>query len=268
MSTTTDLTEIKLTLGGVARGEWIRFRTLRSHRWSLLVATLLIAGLGITSAAILVQSGQADGFSDATDPTGMALDGVVITQLVVGVLGALTVTGDYQTGLIRVGLATVPRRSWLFGAKAVVLAGSVLAGMLVAVLVSFVVTQQVLSRGGEPSATLTDPGAVRALVGAAGYLAGVGLAGLSLGFLLRSTAGAVAAVVGGVYLMPELLRLVTPADLFETAGRYLPSQAGQSMFRIGDDPTALSPVPAALVFGLWIGLLLLGAATAFRRRDA
>ena len=51
----------------------------------------------------------------------MAILGAPFGQIVVAVLGALVITGEYSSGQIRSSLAAVPRRSRLFWAKAMVM---------------------------------------------------------------------------------------------------------------------------------------------------
>jgi hypothetical protein len=73
--------------------------------------------------------------------------------------------------------------------------------------------------------SISEPGVLRAVFGGALYLAAVGLLGIGLGFILRRTAGAVAALVGLLVLAP-LVGGFLPASFQESAGKFFPAQAG------------------------------------------
>jgi hypothetical protein len=49
---------------------------------------------------------------------------------------------------------------------------------------------------------------------------------------------------------------------------YLPSEAGQAMTTLVEDPQRLSPLAGFGVLVGWVGALLTGAAIALKRRDA
>ena len=54
------------------------------------------------------------------DATQRSLAGLILGQLIITVLGALTVTSEYSTGMIRTSLTVQPRRGTLLAAKGVV----------------------------------------------------------------------------------------------------------------------------------------------------
>ena len=97
------------------RSEWTKLRSVRSTFWTLLAATVLTIGLGA-----LISNGFAGNYSSSSpsdqatfDPTNISLTGLILGQLAIGVLGVLTVTSEYSTGMIRTSLAAVPRRGRL-----------------------------------------------------------------------------------------------------------------------------------------------------------
>jgi len=81
-----------------------------------------------------------------------------------------------------------------------------------------------MSLGGVPLATLSDPGVLRAVAGAAVYLTGAGLIGLAVGALLRNTAAAITTVVGALFVVPGLFQLL-PQSWDDNVAPYLPSNA-------------------------------------------
>ena len=93
----------------VVRAEWTKLRALRSTWWCGLLAVVLIVGLG----AAIAGSGAPYKISAGNSAAGgvtISLVGVVIAQLVLGVLGVLLFSGEYATGMIRATLAVVPSR--------------------------------------------------------------------------------------------------------------------------------------------------------------
>ena len=132
-----------------------------------------------------------------------SLTGTFFAQLAVGVLGVLLITGEYSTGMIRSSLTVVPRRLPMLWGKLAVFAGVVFLTMLVASFTAFFVGQALLS-GQHLDASLSDPGALRSVVGAALYLTVAGMTALALGALLRNTAAAITTFVAVFFVIPPL----------------------------------------------------------------
>ena len=263
---------LKVTQARVIRSEWIKFRSLRSTVYTLAAAAVLLVGLGLLFAA--VQSGQVSGPGgganrDVEDATTVTLSGVILAQLIIGSLGVLFTAGEYSTGMIRSSLAAVPRRLPVLWGKAIVFAGVVFAVTTVAAFLAFFGGQAVLSAGGAATASLGDPGVLRAILGAAVDLTGIGLLGLALGALLRNTAGAISTLFGVVMLLPGVLGLL-PADFSSAVGPYLPSNAISAFMTPVAAPgaTTLSPWTGLAVFVGYIVVLLGLAAVSLRKRDA
>lgn len=182
----------RVTAMRVLRSKWTKLRTLRSSAWSLLVAAALIVAVGVLLCMARSSSwrpSDASGF----DPTATSLTGVYLAQVAIGSLGVLMITGEYASGLIRLTLAAVPRRLPVLWAKALALAALSLAVCVPALLTAFLAGQHVLAAHHVGTA-LGRPGTVRALLGGALLLVGVGLLGLGLGGLLRNTAAALTAL--------------------------------------------------------------------------
>lgn len=259
----------RLTAAGVVRSEWVKLRSVRSTSLTLLGGGLLVVGFGLLSAAVASgevatpQGGATPDFS----PTQIALNGVSLAQLVLGVLGVLVMTSEYSTGTVRTTFAAVPRRLGVLWAKAGVTATAVLAVAAPSVLLAFVGAQAVLEAGGEPTALLGDDGVLRAVLGSAAYLAGVSLLGVALGALLRSAAAALSALVAGLLLVPGLLGAVLPSSWEDAVLPYLPSTAGEAFTSVTTDASQLSPGAGLAVFTAWVVVLLGLAAWRLRTRD-
>jgi ABC-2 type transport system permease protein len=257
----------RVTQARVVRSEWTKLRTLPSTAWSLLAAVALIVGFGALYCLVRVTRPPSDPAAAAAfDPTAVSLSGVQVAELAIGILGVLLVAGEYATGTIRTSLAAVPRRLPVLWGKAVVFGLTVLVLCLPAVLAAFLVGQSILSAE-QLDITLSHPGVARAVVGSALYLSAVGLLGLALGALLRSTAWAVAGLFG-VLFGPQLLTGLLPAAWSDRVYPYLPGPAGVAVTAVQPDPAALAPWSGFGVFCLYIAVGLAVAAWQLRRRDA
>ncbi|UVS78660.1 ABC transporter permease [Actinokineospora sp. UTMC 2448] len=228
------------------RSEWTKLRGLRST-WITAASTVGSgAALGVLGAADLTAP------PEDWDPTAASLKGFLFAQLVIGMLGALSVTPEYATGTIGTSLAAVPARSRLLAAKAAVVAAIAVATGLATTLVSFAAVQLMLDGAGLPPATLADPGVPRALVGGTLYLAIIALIGVAVGALTRSTTSSLAVLVGALLLVPALAPGL-PAPLGDWLARHWPITAGQAVYTVVPTDGALTP---------WLGLAILAAAAA------
>lgn len=257
---------LRVTQTRVARAEWTKLRTVRSTAWTLGVAVLLTIGLGALIAA--VTSSQYDSFSAADkltfDPVTVSLAGITFSQLAIAVLGVLVVTAEYSTGSIRASLTVVPRRLPVLWAKLGVFGGVVLALALSMTFASFFLGQALL---GDLGVSLGDDSALRSVLGATVYLTAVALLAVAVGSLLRSTAGAISALVGVLFVLPPLTELL-PSSWTDAVLPYLPSSAGNAMFGggLGQDDL-LSPGGGLAVLCAYVVVLVGAAAWRLRRVD-
>ncbi|MDP9092158.1 MAG: ABC transporter permease [Actinomycetota bacterium] len=265
-----DLGPGRVTQLGVIRSEWIKLRSLRSTWFSLLAAVLIVVGLGTLFSGL-----HAHRMQDSIGPNGkiifdatqISLRGVFLAQLAIGVLGVLVIAGEYSTGMIRSSLAAVPHRYPVLIAKALVFAVVVFVVSVVAAFIGFLLGQQAQAST-HAQATLSTPGAERAIIGAALYLTLIGLLGVGLGFLIRNTAGAIATLFGIVLVAP-LLANALPTPYSTDISKYLPLNAGsQILTTINPDPNMLSPWAGIGVTALYAVASLIAGAVILNRRDA
>ena len=254
----------RVSTWNVIRGEWVKFWSVRSTKFTLLAAGVVTVMFGMIFSAV-ADSDEATGPAALlTDTLDLALAGMGLSEMIVGVLGVLLVAGEYSTGLIRTTFAAVGRRTKVLWAKAAVLGASVFAMAAVAVTAAVVLGQTVYA-GDLATVPLAD--ALDVIVGAVVYLTGIGLIGLALGFLLRSTAAGIATLVGGVFIGPNLLNLL-PDSITDVFMKYLPSEAGSAMMTQVRDPDLLSRGAGYVVFIAWVVGLLGFAGYLLRKRDA
>jgi ABC-2 type transport system permease protein len=215
-------TRLHVSQARVVLSEWTKFRSLRSTVYTLLIAAVLMIGLGAVLAGIAAS--QPKGLDAGATAISTSLTGTFFAQLSIGVLGILLITGEYSTGMIRASLAVVPARLPMLWAKLAVCTGAVFVTMLGSSFIAFTIGQALLSRK-HLDASLSDPGALRSIVGAALYLTVAAITALALGALLRNTAAAISTFVALFFVIPPLAPLL-PASWSGHFVQYLPSNAG------------------------------------------
>ena len=266
---TVGLPGLRVTQARVLRSEWTKFRSLRSTVWTLLVAVVLMIGLGALFSAVTASQYHTFGAADrlSFNPISTSLNGTLFAQLAVGVLGVLLISGEYSTGMIRSSLTAVPQRLPMLWAKLAVFAGITFVVMLVASVVSFLLGQSLLSSH-HLNVGLSSPGALRSVVGVALYVTVAGLIGLALGALLRNTAAAISTFVGVFFVLPPLAQLL-PSSWTSHFVQYLPSNAGSAIYGGGRDVAhALSPWAGFGVMCAYAAVVVGFAAWRLKRVDA
>jgi ABC-2 type transport system permease protein len=254
----------RVTQARVVRSEWTKLSALRSTWYCALIAVIVLVGVGALAAGgkpYVVSAGN-----PAATAVSVSLYGVLLAQLVFGVLGVLAFSGEYGTGMIRATLAVVPSRLPVLWAKLLVLAGLVLPVTLLAALAEFFVATAIQSARGGSAISLTDPGVLRTVIGASLYLTVTAVIGLALGALLRRTAVGVSAFAG-MFLVAPLMVAQLPHSVARIAP-YLPSSAGGALW---GQPLATHPLGPWAGFAVLCGyaVVLIGlAAWRLRRRDA
>ena len=256
---------------GVARSEWTKIRSLRSTYWTFMVTAGLTIGLGS-----LFSLGRTSGRSSGRDPltanfnaAGFAFNAMFLSQLAIGVLGVLVITAEYSSGMIRTSFTAVPQRGSLLAVKATVFA---LVTFVVATLTAFLTffsSQAILNRGTlKLGVSITSPHALRIVIGASLYLTVCSLLGVALGALLRSTAAAVTALAGLLFILPILMNFLPVSWHRDAIAQWLPSNAGIQIIEKTTQPLQLSPWAGLAVFAGWVVLAFAAALVLLRRRDA
>lgn len=251
---------------GIVRAEARKLGTVRSTWWTLLAAVAANVAVGAALGALL-PSHLSSHQKSAIDTVRVSLGGLHLSQIAIGMLGVLAITGEYSTGMIRATLTAVPQRRPLLAAKILVLTASTAVTMTVACLGAYLAFQAFLPAGDPMHTTLADPAVLRAVIGAALYLAVLALLGFGLGALLRSSAGATAALLG-VLFVPTLLAALLPQNWQDTIGGYLPMNAGDAVYSLRPEAHMLRPWAGFGVFCLYSAVALIAAFVLISRRDA
>ena len=249
--------------GWALRSELTKIRTVRSTYWTLLALVAVMVVVGVFTCAFTGPGQVGPGY----DPTFLSLDGLILGQLIIAVLGALTITSEYSTEMIRTSLTVQPRRGTVFAAKAAAFAIVTLAAGLAASFTSFWLGQAVLARR-HIGTSLSHPHVLRAVLGAALFLAVSGLLSLGLGAVVRYTAGAIMAAIA-VLLLSLILEAFLPGAWQAVLDKWIPFNAGSQIWSTVRVPSAhqFSPWAGFAVFTAYAAIALGAGLVLFLRRD-
>jgi len=253
--------------GNLLHSEWTKLRSVRSTYWTAGVAVLASVALGIAICARTAYNiKRGDQSLDGFDPTLTSLNGLYIAQVAIGVLGVLTISSEYSTGLIRATLTAVPQRRAVLAAKGLVFA---IATLIAGEIMSFTAfgIGQVLLAPAHAGASLTQPGVARAAIGGGLYLTTVGLLGFGIGALVRHTAGALSTFFGVLFALTVVTDLL-PTNWRNDVINYLPANAGSQILTVVHSPRALTPWEGLGVLSLYALAAIAAATILITRRDS
>jgi ABC-type transport system involved in multi-copper enzyme maturation permease subunit len=251
------------------RSEFTKIRSTRSTYWTLFA--LIVVCIGIGALACAGTASHPQGISPAGfDATQQSLAGLYVGQLVIAALGALTITSEYTTGMIRTSLAVQPRRGVVFAAKGVVFAVVTLITGLITSFGSFFIGQAILSSAhAHLAATFGQPNVLRAVIGGALFLTACGMLAYGLGAILRHTAAAISTAIGLLFVLTVLVQFM-PSSWRDSVDRWLPALAGSQIWATKVSPGA-HQFPAwggfAVLAG-WAAVAIIAGLVLFRTRDA
>jgi ABC-2 type transport system permease protein len=253
----------------VARMEWVKLRSVRSTWWVLGIVAAGMIGLAILSLATYSSHYTHMSAADRAsfDPTENSFVGLAIGQLIMATFGALAITSEFSSGMIRATLAAVPNRPLLLAAKAAVAGAVALAAGEILAFAGFLAGQAAVASPA-PHATLGQPGVLRAVLMAGAYLCVAALIGLGLGAIIRHTAGAIGAAVGLIFVLPLVL-LPLPISAQHATMKFLPELiAENSLTAVKPVTWALSPWAGLGMLCLYTAALLGAGAILLAKRDA
>jgi ABC-2 type transport system permease protein len=248
--------------------EWIKLWSLRSTYLALAAAVIAtpVVSLGVAQANIsYIRSGQPHGL-DQIDAMATSFRGIAIAQLIIGVLGALTITGEFGSGLIRTTFAATPQRGAVLAAKATVIGVVTLVFGQVLAFGVFLGTQAILGRI-HAGLSIAAPGVFRSVSGTGLYLAVVALLGLGIGALVRHTAAAIATIVVFFFLMPQIPGVLPTPWNYRFADAF-PSTAVQQLSTLTPTTHLLTLSQSYILLLGYAILVPLVGALVVRRRDA
>lgn len=259
----------------VLNSEFIKFRTLLSTL-VLLGSTVLVMvgfaaltawGIGQFSEVGMQDPEAAAAFAaQGGDLTaGVSTSGIAFAQLILGSLGVLLMSSEFTTGMARSTFAAVPRRIPAFGAKLLVVSVAAFVLTAASVYLAGLVSLPILAAH-DLTLDLAGSQPVKLQLVTSLYVAAVAAIGVSLGALLRNSAGGIMALVALLFVAPVAFQLV-PGDFFVEARKYLPGNTIEPLTAVQHVPDTLEAWQAALVLGAWVLVPVLLAGVLLKQRD-
>ncbi len=247
------------------RSEWIKLRTVRMN-WVLAIAAFAFPVLITTAMAAF--SGGSTASLNAEDVFSLLTFTSVVTAILLGVIGATTITGEFGFNTIRPTFAATPRRGRVIAAKAII---TVLVAVIVEALV-IAVTVGVTKVVAEARGKTLDYNAVSnlwpPLIGLVVLAGIVSLLGLGLGLIIRSTPAAVAVLILWLLIVENIITLVLAGFGIDNAGKWMPYTAGVNLGNPNPGDASLGRLASGLYFGGVTMIVVLIGAAITRRRDA
>ncbi|MFS0898587.1 ABC transporter permease [Mycolicibacterium litorale] len=216
------------------RAEQIKLATTRSPLWT-------VAGVVVLSLGLAAIQGSVGSLSIPVEPeraaTGVATFGVPVLMI----LAALSVTGEYRTGMIRATFLAVPNRTRVLAAKAVVAA--VFAGFWTGVMTvaSALTVRAVGSERQGAQLALSQPGVWRTVAAITLYAMLGSVLAVGLGALIRHSAGVIAVLLLLPFVVEPLLGALP--QIGQRVGPLLPFT----------NANAFTEVPSLRTVSMWWG---------------
>ena len=238
--------------------EWTKLISVRSTVWT--TAFMMAAILGIAVFVGATESLQPD-----DTVLGGGLTGAGQGLIAAAIIGVLSISGEYGSGLIRTTFTANPRRVTVLAAKGAVIAASMFVVALVTCFLAYEIGNVMLSgKGYAPGEPMP------ALFGLALFFSVIGVLGLAIGAMLRHSAGAITTIFG-IVLVPSLI-----GPLFGDLERWIvggsPLVALQKMAQSSDAASevagSLGAWPSVGMVGAYSTVALIAAAVVIKRRDA
>jgi ABC-2 type transport system permease protein len=241
--------------------ERIKLQSTRSPLWLALTVVVLSLGFAAIQAVAALPYSTVE---PERAVLGVAMFGVPVLMI----LSALTVTGEYRTGMIRTTFMATPRRSRVLYAKAFV--SSSFSGFLAAVmsLGSIALVRAMVSDRQGAELSLAEFGPWRTIGAITLYSMRGAILAVGLGALLRHSAAVIAILLLAPFVVEPLLG-VTP-QVGPRIGPLMPFANANAFTEIPWLQTFSmwwGPVGSALYFAGVAGAVFVAAVVVVSRRD-
>ncbi len=268
----------------IVAAEFRKMFSLRSTWWLVAIAVAIMVGfafLGAWSLQLLrdtASAAQSSGeMSMESDPQMQAImagqgvhaaiagSGYQIALVLLGAVAVLAITAEFSSGSIRSTVLAAPKRGKVFLAKAIMVAVVSAAVMFLGLLLSHYAVWPQMDDF-KVAGHFFAPDQWWQYLVIVLFTVACALLGLGLGFLVRSTAGAIVSLLILVMIMP-IVWMFFPGETMETIGGYLPANlAGTAMSGQEHDDFPSRAAAIGLFFG-WALLGLLAGGARFLKSD-
>ena len=249
----------------VVKSEFFKIVTLRSS--TVMLTITVLAALLIDVLTTHHDLHRYPAYYNGFDATQESLTGLMAAVLTGGVFGALLITGEYASGTIRTTLSAAPRRGLLLAGKLLVTAVYTALFCELLSFACFFLGEAILAGGGAPSATLSSHGAFRAVFMTGLCIALMALMSFGFGLIFRSTAGAIAAFVGVMFVLELVMHGIAPGGQKFLPTTILTESVTSTVAVHGPGSTTVSPAAGLLLMVLYAGISIAVGAGLFLRRD-
>lgn len=248
----------------ILRSEWIKLRTVRMN----LVLFIIAVAFPVT-VCVLVTALQKKKDINTVDLAGLVTGTSVVTALLLGVVGAVSISSEFAHGTIRPTFAATPRRGRVLIAKAAVIAVFAAVAEALVVVFCFAVSSAIASSRGASISLGNEPTARAGMIGVVVFAVIVSLLGYGLGMLLRITPVAVAVLILWPLVVENIIVAILSAAGVDNPTNFLPYVSG---IRLGNpedvQPGEIGRIAGGLFFAAFAAVIAAVGATLTARRDA
>jgi hypothetical protein len=271
-----------VNFGRVLKSEWIKVTTVPSTVILIVSTVVVMVGLAALFAWAMATTAQSLSNADipaefqppsegpdspAAQSLAVPSAGLAFGQLLIASLAVVLIASEWTTGMIRSTMVAVPKRIPALLAKVVIVAVVAFVVGFVSAVLSYLIAQPILQPQNLDFA-LSEDGVMASVINTGTFLALVAVISMSIGILLRNTAGGVVTAVGIFFVLPIIVQLISGlADWIPDAARFLPADAGTQMVAVTTLEDALTQWQGGLVMGAWALVLLVIALLVAKKRD-
>ena len=246
------------------RSEWIKLRTVRMN----FVLFVLAVAFPVVVSVLVASLASIDDLK-VDDVVGLVTGSSVVTALLLGVVGAVSISAEFAHGTIRPTFAATPKRMRVLISKAVVIALFAAVAEALVVVFCYAVSSAIVSSRGAHLSLSDQPEARSALIGIVVFAVIVSLLGFGIGMVIRNTPAAVAVLILWPLVVENIILAILSAAGVHNPQKFLPYISG---FGLGNPnaPTSesLSRVAGGLYFGAVTAVVAMAGALITARRDA
>jgi ABC-2 type transport system permease protein len=235
--------------------EWIKLRTVLSHKVLVVIAVVFPVVVGLLVASFGdMEGGPSSSAEMAEFVTGM----MVVSTMLLGVVAVIGLTSEFTHNTLRPTYAASPKRARVLAAKVLVsTAVTAVIAILVALSCWFVTATIFNSRGGDVSITGDR---VAAMLSSAVVLAVVVTwFGFGLGLIIRNSPATVSILLLWPLLIETLLIVVINLIGWDSLDQYMPYQGAIIAGGVSPDDSSLGRPGAHLYFAaIALALIAIG----------
>lgn len=239
----------------ICAAELMKFRTLLSNKVTVLCALVGVAAVGLMMGSNIGANGDLVQGAPGSQAVASPMQFVLFSMMILGVLSA---TNEIRNGTFRVTLSVAPWRRQVLTGKIATLAAISLVVTVIGLPIAY--GMSLITAMGTAYAPLSDGGAAVILA----YLGSVPLVtalGVSVGVLVKSTAGALSILLVWAFAGEGVLSVILP----DSIDPYLPfMMVGAGPGILPDGP---GPVLGLAIFAVYVGIVVAVTFVIAERRD-